>query len=68
MTDARDLVRWEYMIVALPAFPPARQTPGTSDAIRQLNDEGERGWEAVTLTPLPDGTTAVLLKRPRLEL
>jgi hypothetical protein len=59
------VVRWEYLIVSLPAFPPASQTPGTSDAVRQLNDEGDRGWEAVTLTPLADGTTAVLFKRPR---
>ena len=58
-------VRWEYLIVALPAFPPASQTPGASDAVRQLNDEGDRGWEAVTLSPLADGTTAVLFKRPR---
>lgn len=57
--------RWEYLIVALPAFPPASQRPGVSDAVRQLNDEGHRGWEAVTLTPLADGTIAVLLKRPR---
>jgi hypothetical protein len=59
------VVRWEYLIVALPAFPPASQTPGASDAVRQLNDEGDRGWEAVTLTPLADGTMAVLFKRPR---
>ncbi|HEX4821786.1 MAG TPA: hypothetical protein VFV00_16395 [Acidimicrobiales bacterium] len=57
--------RWEYLIVALPAFPPASQTPGTSDAVRHLNDEGDRGWEAITLTPLADGTMAVLFKRPR---
>ena len=33
--------------------------PGVSDAVRQLNDEGDRGWEAVTLTPLADGTILV---------
>ena len=57
--------RWEYLIVALPAFPPASQTPGASDAVRRLNDEGDQGWEAITLTPLADGTMAVLFKRPR---
>ena len=56
--------RWEYLIVALPAFPPASQTPGASDAVRHLNDEGDQGWEAITLTPLADGTMAVLFKRP----
>lgn len=58
-------VRWEYLIVALPAFPPASQAPGTSEAVRHLNDEGDRGWEAITLTPLTDGTMAVLFKRPK---
>ena len=57
-------VRWEYLILALPAFPPASQTPGASDAVRHLNDEGDQGWEAITLTPLADGTMAVLFKRP----
>jgi len=58
-------LRWEYLIVALPSFPPASQTPGASDAVRHLNDEGDQGWEAITLTPLADGTMAVLFKRPR---
>jgi len=58
-------VRWEYLILALPAFPPASQTPGASDAVRHLNEEGDRGWEAVSLTAQPDGTSAVLFKRPR---
>ena len=62
--DQLDL-RWEYLILALPAFPPGNQAPGASDAVRQLNDEGSRGWEAVSLTPQPDGTSAVLFKRPR---
>jgi len=63
--DARGRMRWEYLIVALPAFPPASQAPGASDAVRHLNTEGDQGWEAIGLTPLPDGTTAVLFKRPR---
>lgn len=63
--EASTCQRWEYLIVGLPAFPPATQTPGVSDAVRHLNDEGDRGWEAVTLTPLSDGSMAVLFKRPR---
>jgi len=63
--DAGVRLRWEYLIVALPAFPPASAAPGASDAVRHLNAEGDQGWEAVTLTPLADGTTAVLFKRPR---
>lgn len=58
-------LRWEYLIVALPSFPPASQTPGVSDAVHHLNDEGDKGWEAITLTPLADGSMAVLFKRPR---
>jgi len=63
--EAGVVARWEYLIVALPAFPPASQTPGASDAVRHLNEEGDRGWEAISLMPLPDGSTAVLFKRAR---
>ena len=58
-------LHWEYLILALPEFPPPTHTPGASDAIRQLNEEGARGWEAVTMTALVDGTITVLFKRPR---
>lgn len=54
---------WEYLIVALPPFAPASHAPGASDAVCRLNEEGEQGWEAVTMTPLSDGTIAVLFKR-----
>jgi hypothetical protein len=57
-------VGWEYLIVALPTFAPARNAPGASDAVRRLNNEGRSGWEAVTMTALGDGTIAVLFKRP----
>jgi hypothetical protein len=63
--EVETTTRWEYRIVALPGFSPASKAPGASDAVHQLNDEGDRGWEAVTLTPLADGTIAVLFKRPR---
>jgi hypothetical protein len=32
--------------------------------VQALNEEGERGWDAVGFTALADGTVAVLLKRP----
>jgi hypothetical protein len=54
---------WEYLIVALPPFVHASHAPGASDAVSRLNEEGGHGWEAVTMTPLADGTIAVLFKR-----
>jgi hypothetical protein len=56
--------RWEYLIVSLPTFEPAASRQGESAAVEMLNQEGTNGWEAVGMTPLPDGTFAVLLKRP----
>jgi hypothetical protein len=55
---------WEYLIVSLPAFEPARATQGESSAVMLLNREGGNGWEAVGMTALRDGSFAVLLKRP----
>jgi hypothetical protein len=62
-----DMTTWEYLIVALPGFEAPTHAPGASAAVHALNDEGERGWEAVGMTPLADGRIAVLLKRPRPE-
>ncbi len=59
------MTTWEYLIVNLPSFEAATHAPGASAAVHALNDEGERGWEAVGMTPLGDGRIAVLLKRPR---
>ena len=44
----------------------ATQAPGASADVQSLtlNDEGERGWEAIGMTPLPDGRIALLVKRP----
>ena len=39
---------------------PGRCTVG---AVKMLNREGEKGWEAVGMTVLGDGSCAVLLKR-----
>jgi hypothetical protein len=56
---------WEYLIVELPSFEPPTHAPGASAAAHALNEEGERGWEAVGMTSLADGRVAVLFKRPR---
>ncbi len=61
------MTTWEYLIVNLPGFEPPTHAPGASAAVHALNEEGERGWEAVGLTPLGDGRIAVLLKRPSPE-
>lgn len=55
---------WEYLIVELPGFVPPTHAPGASAAVHALNEEGERGWEAVGMTPLADGRVAVLFKKP----
>ncbi|HEX4982362.1 MAG TPA: hypothetical protein VFV63_11710 [Ilumatobacteraceae bacterium] len=54
---------WEYLIVSLPQFEPAKAAQGHSVAVAMLNREGAKGWEAVEMTALGDGTFAVLLKR-----
>ena len=56
---------WEYLIIALPAFEAPTRAPGASASVAALNTEGNQGWEAVGMTALPDGTVAVLLKRPQ---
>jgi hypothetical protein len=55
---------WEYLIVAMPPFQPPTNAPGASAAVESLNHEGRNGWEAFGMTSLPNGTLAVLLKRP----
>ena len=54
---------WEYLIVSLPEFEPAKAAQGNSAAVKMLNREGDKGWEAVGMTALGDGSFAVLLKR-----
>lgn len=58
------MTRWEYVIVALPAFREPTNAPGASAAVEVLNREGEMGWEAVGMTSLEGGAVAVLCKRP----
>jgi hypothetical protein len=54
---------WEYLILSLPEFAPAQSAQGHSAAVYMLNREGDKGWEAVGMTALGDGSFAVLLKR-----
>lgn len=58
------MTRWEYIIVALPAFQEPTDAPGASAAVELLNREGRVGWEAVGMTALGNGAVAVLCKRP----
>lgn len=58
------MTAWEYMIIALPEFEAPTASRGLSDAVRALNNDGARGWEAVSMTVLGDGSVAVLCKRP----
>lgn len=58
------MTAYEYLIVALPQFAAPTSAPGGSAAVDALNREGREGWEAFGMTALPDGTVAVLLKRP----
>ena len=57
------MTAWEYMILALPPFEAPTASREPSEAVRTLNDEGARGWEAVGMTVLADGRAAVLCKR-----
>jgi hypothetical protein len=54
---------FEYLIVSLPTFEPARATQGHSASVGLLNREGAAGWEAVGMSTLADSSVAVLLKR-----
>ena len=54
---------WEYLIVALPDFAPAKDAQGASASVAMLNHEGLEGWEAVGMTALGEHRCAVLLKR-----
>ncbi len=58
------MTKWEYIIIALPAFRAPTNAPASSEAVEVLNREGAMGWEAVGMTALGDGAVAVLCKRP----
>ena len=58
------MTSWEYLIISLPEFAPAKPAQGESASVATLNREGVAGWEAVGMNALRDGSFAVLLKRP----
>jgi hypothetical protein len=59
------MTAWEYLIFALPAFVAPTQSRGASAAVQALDDLGEQGWEAVSMTVLEEGHVTVLLKRAK---
>jgi hypothetical protein len=59
------MTRWEYLIIALPAFVAPTASRGASAAVQALDDLGLEAWEAVGMTVLSDGNVTVLLKRPK---
>ncbi len=58
------MTNWEYLIVSLEAFDSPQHDQGGSAAVSLLNREGAVGWEAVSLTTMANGASAVLMKRP----
>jgi hypothetical protein len=59
------MTRWEYLMLALPRFEPPTPGRGESAAVHAMDEVGEQGWEAVSMSELSDGTVVVLLKRPK---
>jgi hypothetical protein len=59
------MARWEYLMLALPRFEAPTAGRGESPAVRALDDAGEDGWEAVSMTQLSDDLVVVLLKRSK---
>jgi hypothetical protein len=60
------MTTWEYLIIALPTFETPTRERGESAAVQTLDDLGEQGWEAVSMTVVVEGNVIVLLKRPKL--
>jgi hypothetical protein len=59
------MTQWEYLLLALPKFEAPTPRPGDSAAVRALDEVGEQGWEAVSVTETTDETVVVLLKRAK---
>jgi hypothetical protein len=59
------MTRWEYLMLALPRFEAPTAGRGESAAVRALDEVGEQGWEAVSMTQLSDQSVVVLLKRSK---
>jgi hypothetical protein len=58
---------WEYRVVSLPRFADPTTSAEPSAAVEVLNEQGARGWEAVGMTVLSNGSVAVLLKKPKTD-
>jgi hypothetical protein len=56
---------WEYRIISLPRFEDPTVSSEPSAAVSVLNEQGAHGWEAVGIMVLPNGSVAVLLKKPK---
>jgi hypothetical protein len=56
---------WEYRVISLPRFEIPTSSTEPSAAVEVLNEQGARGWEAVGMTVLANGSVAVLLKKPK---
>jgi hypothetical protein len=41
------MTAWEYLIISLPEFEPAKAARGESASVAMLNREGVDCWEAV---------------------
>jgi hypothetical protein len=59
------MATWEYRIVSLPKFEDPTTSSEPSAAVSVLNEQGANGWEAVGIMALPNGSIAVLLKKPK---
>jgi hypothetical protein len=59
------MTRWEYLMLALPRFEAPTAGRGESAAVRALDEVGEQGWEAVSMTERSDQSVVVLLKRSK---
>ena len=61
------MTAWEYRIISLPRFEDPTISSEPSAAVNELNEQGARCWEAVGMMVLPNGSVAVLLKKPTTE-
>jgi hypothetical protein len=57
----------ECRVVSLPRLADPTTSSEPSAAVEALNEQGAGGWEAVGMTVLPNGSIAVLLKKPKAD-
>lgn len=58
------MISWEYLLVSLADAEQLEPEAGDSTEFTSLNEKGVKGWEAVGITTLGHGESAVLMKRP----